>query len=117
MTELQENQQQSPAASSPASVPKPDFDALYRESRDDLYAYLAFLLTDRSLAEEVTAQAFEKAFTRRATFDPLRGDLRAWLFRIARNAAIDELRRRKHVAAQPADDALETLSDDRLDQQ
>lgn len=97
MTELRETQ--SPKLT-PPNAPKrdrddADFDALYRDSRDDLFAYLAFLLSDRSLAEEVTAQVFERAFTRRASFDPLRGDLRAWLFRIARNAAIDELRRGK----------------------
>ena len=48
---------------------------------------------DRSLAEELTAQAFEKAFRKRSLFKPGRGDLRGWLFGIARNAAIDELRR------------------------
>ncbi|MGH2906285.1 MAG: RNA polymerase sigma factor [Solirubrobacterales bacterium] len=101
MTELKETQ--APGAKPYAQPPKQrqdaDFDALYRDSRDDLYAYLAFLLSDRSLAEEVTAQAFERAFRRRASFDPLRGDLRAWLFRIARNAAIDELRRGKHTSS------------------
>jgi RNA polymerase sigma-70 factor (ECF subfamily) len=108
MTELRETQkQQTQQPVKPAPRGDADFDALYRDSRDDLYAYLAFLLTDRSLAEEVTAQAFEKAFTRRSSFDPLRGDLRAWLFRIARNAAIDELRRGKNVRTLTIEDAAE----------
>jgi DNA-directed RNA polymerase specialized sigma24 family protein len=42
----------------------------------------------------VTALAFERAFRRRRSFDRHRGDERAWLFGIARNAALDELRRR-----------------------
>lgn len=74
------------------------FEALYRSSRDDVYAYVATLLRDRAAAEDVTALAFERAYRRRRTFDRRRGEERAWLFGIARNAAIDELRRRRRVA-------------------
>ena len=58
----------------------------------------AALLRDRSAAEDVTAQAFERAYRRRASFKPERGTHRAWLFGIARNAALDELRRRSRHA-------------------
>jgi RNA polymerase sigma-70 factor, ECF subfamily len=74
------------------------FEALYRSSRDDLYAYVATLLRDSAAAEDITAQAFERAYRRRRTFDRRRGEERAWLFGIARNAALDELRRRKRTA-------------------
>ena len=74
------------------------FEELYRSSRDDVFAYVRGLLRDRSAAEDVTAQAFERAYRRRATFDPKRGSHRAWLFGIARNAALDELRRRSRHA-------------------
>src|SRR4051794_30090878 len=76
-----------------------DFDALYREARDDVFAYAATLLRDRAAAEDVTAQAFERAYRRRSRYDSRRGSPRAWLFGIVRNAALDELRRRKRVAA------------------
>ena len=82
------------------------FDRLYRSSRDDLYAYVASLLRDAPAAEEVTAAAFERAYRKRNRFDPRRGEPRAWLFGIARNAALDELRRRGRQAeltAEPAD--------------
>jgi RNA polymerase sigma-70 factor (ECF subfamily) len=82
------------------------FDELYRSSRDDVYAYAAGLLRDRAAAEEVTAVAFERAYRKRARFDPDRGSGRAWLFGIARNAALDELRRRgrqAQLAAEPID--------------
>jgi len=84
------------------------FDRLYRSSRDDIYAYAAGLLRDPAAAEEVTAIAFERAYRKRARFDAGRGEPRAWLFGIARNAALDELRRRSRQAeltAEPADDA------------
>jgi RNA polymerase sigma-70 factor, ECF subfamily len=74
------------------------FEDLYRASRDDLYAYVAGLLRDRHAAEDVTALAFERAYHRRRRFDPERGSPRAWLFGIARNAALDELRRRRRLA-------------------
>ncbi|HEX5713447.1 MAG TPA: sigma-70 family RNA polymerase sigma factor [Solirubrobacterales bacterium] len=82
------------------------FDALYRSSRDDVYAYVASLVRDRAAAEDVTATAFERAYRKRNRFDPSRGERRAWLFGIARNAALDELRRRGRQAeltAEPAD--------------
>jgi RNA polymerase sigma-70 factor (ECF subfamily) len=78
-------------------------EALYRSSRDDLYAYVATLLRDPSAAEDITALAFERAYRRRRTFDRRRGEERAWLFGIARNAALDELRRRSRTARMAAD--------------
>jgi RNA polymerase sigma-70 factor (ECF subfamily) len=82
------------------------FDRLYRSSRDDVYAYVAGILRDAAAAEDVTATAFERAYRKRSRFDPSRGEPRAWLFGIARNAALDELRRRgRHaeLTAEPAD--------------
>ena len=82
------------------------FEALYRRTFPRVYAYAASLLRDRSAAEEVTAQAFERAYRRRRSYRPQRGSPDAWLFGIARNAALDELRRRRRRAAhevEPAD--------------
>src|SRR3954451_24211825 len=81
------------------------FDRLYRSSRDDVYAYVAGLLRDATAAEEVTAAAFERAYRKRNRFDPRRGEPRAWLFGIARNAALDELRRRGGGGGRPAERA------------
>jgi RNA polymerase sigma-70 factor, ECF subfamily len=74
------------------------FEELYRSCAGDVYSYVASMLRDRSAAEDVTALAFERAYRRRALFDMRRGSPRSWLFAIARNAALDELRRRKRVA-------------------
>jgi len=90
------------------------FEALYRSSRDDVYAYVASLLRDRVAAEEVTATAFERAYRKRSRFDRERGEPRAWLFGIARNAALDELRRRgrhSELAADPEDLAAATVEE------
>ncbi len=85
---------------------------LYRSSRDDVYAYVLTLLRDRAAAEDVTAVAFERAYRRRRTFDRRRGDERGWLFGIARNAALDELRRNRRTATLVVDP--EDVSEDAL---
>jgi RNA polymerase sigma-70 factor (ECF subfamily) len=90
-------------------------EALYRSSRDDLYAYVATLLRDPAAAEDVIALAFERAYRRRRTFDRRRGEERAWLFGIARNAALDELRRRQRtarLAVDPEDPATQDQPDE-----
>ena len=87
------------------------FEALYRESRDDVYAYVAGLLRDRSAAEEVTSQAFERAWRKRRQIDRKRGTPRTWLFGIARNAALDELRRRSRLAPETHPETPSPLPD------
>lgn len=95
-------------------VARTDFEALYRSSRDDVYAYVASLLRDRGAAEDVSATAFERAWRKRRSFSASRGSPRAWLFGIARNAALDELRRRGRQASlsgEPADLDVEPAED------
>lgn len=97
-----------PASEARAGSRRASFESLYRSSRDDVYAYVAGLLRDRAAAEDVTALAFERAYRKHKSFDPERGSPRAWLFGIARNAALDELRKRKRVAelaTEPADES------------
>jgi RNA polymerase sigma-70 factor (ECF subfamily) len=104
-------------ATLPASGPGPreQFEALYRSSAADIYAYVASLLRDRAAAEDVTSLAFERAFRRRALFDVHRGSARSWLFAIARNAALDELRRRQRTGALRHDVADESAEPEEID--
>jgi RNA polymerase sigma factor (sigma-70 family) len=78
-----------------------DFDTLFRSCVRDVHAYALSLLGDRAGAEDVTAIAFERLYRARRRIDPRRGTTRGLLFTIARNAALDELRRR---ARQPGAD-------------
>jgi RNA polymerase sigma factor (sigma-70 family) len=85
------------------------FDALFRECATDVHGYLISLLGDRSTAEDLTALAFERLYRSRLRLDRRRGTPRAWLFSIARNAALDELRQRRRrsrydLGEDPADD-------------
>jgi len=74
------------------------FAELYERTFPRVYAYVASLLRDRSAAEDVTAQAFERAYRKRTSYRAARGSMDAWVFGIARNAALDELRKRKRRA-------------------
>jgi len=73
----------------------PAFDALFERCARDVHGYALSLLGDRASAEDVTALAFERLYRSRSRLDRGRGTPRAWLFAIARNAALDELRRRR----------------------
>src|SRR4051794_13510822 len=95
-----------PVRAAPNASAQAAFDELYRSSRDDVYAYAAGLLRDRAAAEEVTALAFERAYRKRESFRPERGSHRAWLFGIARNAALDELRRRRRMVVMQQEPAV-----------
>lgn len=97
----------------PAPVALEPFDGaalerLFRECAGDVHGYAISLLGDRAGAEDVIALAFERLYRSRARLDRSRGTPRAWLFAIARNAALDELRRRRRQApdahsAEPAE--------------
>jgi RNA polymerase sigma factor (sigma-70 family) len=77
------------------------------EHLDDVYGYLVYLTRDRSLAEDLAADTFEKALKLWRRFDPARGSARTWLGQIARTTALDWFRaeerrqRREERAAVP----------------
>jgi RNA polymerase sigma factor (sigma-70 family) len=70
-----------------------------------VYRYVAGRLGAQA-AEDVAAETFLVAFDRRKTFDPTRGDLRAWLFGIATNLV--SRHRRKEARHYRALSRLET---------
>ena len=79
---------------------------------DDVYGYLVYLTRDRTLAEDLAAETFEKALRLWKRFDPQRASARTWLCQIARTTALDWFRaeerrhRRENAVARP--DATET---------
>src|SRR3989454_5719713 len=83
----------------PRAGAQPSFDEVVAKELDAVYRYLVYLTGDRSAAEDLAAETFEKAFRSWRRFDPRRGSPRTWLCRIARSVAVDwfraETRRRK----------------------
>ncbi len=70
---------------------KTDFDSLYRAHYSDLHRFVFQFVQDASLADELTQDAFLKAYQ---AWDSFRGEApeRIWLFRVARNVCLDYLR-------------------------
>jgi RNA polymerase sigma-70 factor (ECF subfamily) len=70
-----------------------DFERLFDAEAAGLLNFLTMRLGDRSRAEDLAADAFERALRGRAGFDRRRGDAKAWLYGIALNVMRDHLRR------------------------
>ncbi len=79
-----------------------------RRFQGRVYGAAISLLGDRALAEDVTQEAFVRAWKHAGTYDPDRGSVAAWLLRTTRNLAIDSLRRRRPHPLDP--DVLATLT-------
>jgi RNA polymerase sigma-70 factor (ECF subfamily) len=69
------------------------FRALYAHAGSGLFALCLRMMRNREEAEEVLQEAFVKIWERSYLFDPARGDGLAWMAAIARNCALDRLRK------------------------
>lgn len=77
------------------------FAELYVRHRDAVLAYLRARTTADDDALELTAVTFERALMAIGRYRTRGAGFRAWLFRIARNAAVDESRRRGRLHPNP----------------
>jgi RNA polymerase sigma factor (sigma-70 family) len=59
---------------------------------DDVYGYLVYMTRNPGLAEDLTADTFEKALRTWRHFDARRASARTWLCQIARTTALDWFR-------------------------
>jgi len=72
-------------------------EVLYDRYSGTAYSLALRILGDRGAAEEVVQDTFVAVWRHAGRYDASQGRLYSWIFRIARNRAIDELRRRKVV--------------------
>jgi RNA polymerase sigma-70 factor (ECF subfamily) len=69
-----------------------------------LYRFLVRLVQDSATAEDLFQQTWVRMIEKIGSYDSRR-NFEAWLFAIARNLAIDHLRRRREVSLDVADDS------------
>jgi RNA polymerase sigma-70 factor (ECF subfamily) len=85
----------------------PSFESVAERHLDDVHAYLVYLTRNREIAEDLTAETFERALRQWRRFDPRRGSARTWLCQLARTTALDhfraEQRRRRREGVYAAD--------------
>jgi RNA polymerase sigma factor (sigma-70 family) len=75
-----------------------------------VYGLALSITRDRTLAEDVSQEAFLRAWKAAATYDPGRASVTTWLLTITRNTAIDAVRARRSTPVSP--DLLEDVVQD-----
>ena len=73
-------------------------EALHARYSGAVYGLAMRMLRDAGAAEEVAQDTFFNIWRRAGSYAAPRGSVTAWLFGIARNRAIDELRKRRRAA-------------------
>lgn len=73
------------------------FDALVERHQSALIGFFLKNTRDAQLAEDLTQETLLKVYNQAWDYLPL-GKFRAWMYRIARNLLIDDVRRRSHDA-------------------
>lgn len=84
------------------------FDTLYRQSSPHLLAVILRIQGNRALAEDILQEVYVNVWRAAQSFNPALSQASTWLSSVARNRAIDSLRRRQ---SEPG-----TVSSTRVDQ-
>jgi len=82
------------------------FAQLYEEYFDRIFRYVAVRIGDKAEAEDMTQQVFLKAIKSISSFKWKGAPFSAWLFRIAHNQLVDNLRKKKKQPATLFDETL-----------
>jgi RNA polymerase sigma-70 factor (ECF subfamily) len=91
-------------------TPALDLEELFREYYPRVYAYIRYRINDVVEAEDLTSEILERALTHLSSFDAQKGAFSTWLFRIAHNAFVNHLKKRrrrgKYHTAFPQEETL-----------
>src|SRR6266853_1789500 len=78
------------------------FETLFRQFQGVVYGWIVRIVREPSVAEELTVEAFWRAYKARTRCDA-EANFGAWMRRIATNLAIDHLRQRRPTVQLPED--------------
>lgn len=91
------------------------FNELYDLYGGALYGSILKITRDQSLAEDILQVAFVKIWQKLSSFDPEKGSLFNWMYRIVRNTAIDKVRLKyNQVEIQTDDQSVYSISGERV---
>jgi RNA polymerase sigma-70 factor (ECF subfamily) len=100
-----------PAVSRRAVDPREaEFARIFEEFSSPIYNYVLRMVADADRAADITQDTFIKAYRKLDTLTEATST-RSWLFRIATNTAIDDMRRRRMVRPMGDDPAYENRPD------
>ena len=80
-------------------------DFLYSRYKDNVYGYVLSILRDEHEAEDVTQHVFMKLMAVIGKYEPRQVPFTSWILRVARNVAVDSLRRRRMI---PCEEVFES---------
>ncbi|WP_316168343.1 MULTISPECIES: sigma-70 family RNA polymerase sigma factor [unclassified Bradyrhizobium] len=87
------------------------FERLYTATRAKLYGVVLRILRRQDLAEEVVQETFVKIWHSAAQFNPAISSPVTWMAAIARNRAIDLVRKRGELSLEEEPDAMEVAAE------
>ena len=88
------------------------FSALYQQTNAKLYGVVARILTRGDVAADVLQEAYVRIWEKAGDFDPAKGSPLAWMATIARNRALDEVRRVRPVSLEDQPAGFEPAAED-----
>ena len=88
------------------------FAGVYQATSAKLFGIILRILKRRDLADEVLQEVYVKIWERAADFDPRIASPITWMATIARNRALDEIRRKRPESIEDHPQLLDTPSDD-----
>jgi len=87
-----------------------DLERLFAEHANALYGFLVYRVGDRTVAEDLLGDTFERVVRSRRRFDARKGSEQAWIYTIALNCLRDHLRRTN--AERKAHDSTDAVHDE-----
>jgi RNA polymerase sigma-70 factor, ECF subfamily len=88
------------------------FAALYKQTNAKLYGVVARILTRGDVAADALQEIYVRIWEKAGDFDPAKGSALAWMATIARNRALDEVRRVRPVSLKDQAEGFETAAEE-----
>jgi RNA polymerase sigma-70 factor (ECF subfamily) len=88
------------------------FSALYAATSAKLYGIILRISRRRDIADEVLQEVYVQIWERAGRYDAAKGSPITWMVTIARNRALDEVRRKKAISMEEAPEALQVPSEE-----
>lgn len=104
-----------------ASASDADFKEMYQQELPRIFNFFRYQFGDDAIAEDLTADTFEKAWRNRARYQRDLSAFSTWLFTIARRIAVDHYRKQRptatleQIAELPSEDQTEDAAQQRED--
>ena len=88
------------------------FAMLYKQTRAKLYGVIARILTKGDMSGEVLQEVFVRIWEKAGDYDVDKGSPIAWMATIARNRALDEIRRVRPVSLEDMPEGFEPAAEE-----